>query len=217
METTIAALINPFAGVHPVTALPAELEAVRRATEASLREAPYYLERYGERGRLFGGSDGAWLVTLCRGDADFVEREVLWLGRVLAARGMPRWLLQRHLEQLHDELIYIIPDHGGRYRALLEACSLLRDQQRRHLSEADAHALAAAFDADADPAWVARLPSMGRILAAAAADEAAGIANAVESVEAWATDPDRFPERWVAAVRATLASARRSVRSRRVE
>lgn len=212
METTIAAAINPFAGVHPVTALPVELEAVRRATEASLREAPYYLERYGERGRMFGGSDGAWLVTICRGDADFVERQVLWLGRVLAARGMPRWLLQRFLEMLHDELIYAIPDHGGRYRALLEACSLLRDQQREHLAEADARAIAAAFDADADPEWGTRLPNTGRILAAAVADEAAGIANAVESVEGWAADSARFPERWVAAVRAALATARRSVR-----
>ncbi|HEX6371083.1 MAG TPA: hypothetical protein VF006_19350 [Longimicrobium sp.] len=212
METTIAAAINPHAGVHPVTASPPELEAVRRATEASLREAPYYLERYGERGRLFGGSDGAWLVTLCRGDAAFVERQVMWLGRVLGARGMPRWLLQRHLELLHDELVRAIPGHGGRYRGLLEACALLRDQQRRHLAEDDCRALAAAFDADADPAWVARLPNMGRILAAAAADEAAGIPNAVESVEEWAADPARFPERWTTAVRTALAGGRRSAR-----
>lgn len=212
METTFAATINPFAGVHLITAQPLELEAVQRATEASLREAPYYLERYGERGRLFGGSDGAWLVTVCRGDAEFVQRQVLWLGRVLAARGMPRWLLQRHLEQLHDELISAIPDHGGRYGALLDACSTLRDQQRQHLSEADARATAAAFDAEADPAWVARLPNMGRIVAGAVADEAAQIANAVESVEEWAADPVRFPERWIAAVRAALANARRTVR-----
>jgi hypothetical protein len=212
MKTTIAAAINPFAGVHPVTASPAELEAVRRATEASLREAPYYLERYGERGRLFGGSDGAWLVTVCRGDANFVERQVLWLGRVLAARGMPRWLLQRYLETLHDELIYRISGHGGRYRGLLDACSLLRDQQRRHLAETDARALAAAFDAEADPAWVARLPNMGRILAAAVADGAARIPNAVASVEPWATDAARFPRRWIDAVRATLANGRRTAR-----
>jgi hypothetical protein len=212
METTIAAAINPFAGVHLVTAQTLELEAVRRATEAALRESPYYLERYGERGRLFGGSDGAWLVTLCRGDAEFVQRQVLWLGRVLAARGMPRWLLQRHLEQLHDELIFVIPDHGGRYGALLDACSLIRDQQRQHLPEADARATATTFDAEADPAWVARLPNMGRILAGAVADEAAEITNAVESVEEWAADPARFPERWTAAVRAALAHARRVVR-----
>lgn len=212
METTAAAAINPFAGVHPVTASAAELEAVRRTTEASLREAPYYLERYGERGRLFGGSDGAWLVTVARGDADFVEKQVLWLGRVLAARGMPRWLLQRYLETLHDELIYRNPGHGGRYRALVDVCALLRDQQRRHLPETDARALAAAFEVDTDPAWAARLPNMGRILAGAVADEAAGLANAVESVEPWATDSARFPDRWITAVRAALANGRRTVR-----
>jgi hypothetical protein len=212
MQTTIAAAINPFAGVHPVTASSAELEAVRRATEASLREAPYYLERYGERGRLFGGSDGAWLVTLCRGDAAFVEKQVLWLGRVLAARGMPRWLLQRHLELLHEELVRAVPDHGGRYHAMIDVCALLRDQQRQHLAEADCRAIAAAFETNADPAWVARLPNMGRILAGAVADEAAEIPNAVESLEGWAADPDRFPPRWIAAVRAALTNGRRSAR-----
>ncbi|HEX2208128.1 MAG TPA: hypothetical protein VHG93_10635 [Longimicrobium sp.] len=215
METTIATAINPFAGRHPVTASPAELGAVRRATEASLREAPYYLERYGERGRLFGGSDGAWLLTRCRNGAEFVHRQVLWLGRVLAARGMPRWLLQRHLEFLHDEVARAIPAEREMCRLLLTAAALLRDEQRRHLSEADARALAAAFDVDADPGWVARLPRMGRILVAAVADEAAGIANAVESVESWATDSARFPERWTHAVRATLASTRAVIRADR--
>jgi hypothetical protein len=212
MSTTVAAVINPFAGVHPVTASPALLRAVRHATEASLREAPYYLERYGDRGRLFGGSDGAWLVTLCQDDPEYVERQVLWLGRVLAARGMPRWLLQRHLEILHDEVARAVPDEPHLCRVLQGAAALLRDEQRRHLSEADARALAAAFDAQADPAWVARLPGMGRILASAVADEAAGIANATGSVEPWATDPARFPPRWIVAVRATLADARRIVR-----
>jgi hypothetical protein len=213
MQTTIAATINPFAGVHKVAAEPAALEAARRATEASLREAPYYLERYGERGRLFGGSDGAWLITLCRGDAVFVERQVLWLGRVLAARGMPRWLLQRHLELLHDEVAATVPHDPELCSVLLHAASVLRDQQRRHLAEADARALAAAFDAQADAAWVERLPNMGRILAAAVADEAAGIANAVDSVEAWAADPGRFPPAWISAVHATLANARRVLRN----
>lgn len=213
METTVASTINPYAGTHPVTASPAELQAVRRATEASLREAPYYLERYGERARLFGGSDGGWLVTLCGGDPAFVHRQVLWLGRVLSARGMPRWLLQRYLEFLHGEMARAIPADARVWRVLLDSAALLRDEQRRYLSEADARALAAAFDADADPAWVSRLPNMGRILAAAVADEAAGIANAVESVETWAADPARFPERWTRAVRETLAGARRRVRA----
>jgi hypothetical protein len=214
MNTPIAQAVNPFAGWHPIASTPEEMEAAHRATERSLREHPYYLARFGERGRLFGGSDGGWLVSLCRGEPEFVERQVLWLGHVLASRGMPRRLLQRHLEILHDELLRTLPPNG--YPALLGAAERLRAAQEPHLPEADARALAAGFDAAADPEWVARLPDMGRILAAAVADEAAGIAGAATSVEEWAADGRRFPERWVGAVGRTLASARETVHIRRL-
>lgn len=212
MTTTIAATINPFAGMHPVTASPHEVEAVRRATETALREAPYYTERFGERSRLFGGSDGGWLVTLCGGDTDYVERQVLWLGRVLSSRGVPRWLLQRYLLILHDELAVSVPDAGPRCAALLHAASLLHDLQRRHVAEMDARALADAFELRADAAWSARLPGMGRILVGAVADEAGGITGAVGSVTEWAADPARFPDRWIFAVQATVTEARGRVR-----
>jgi len=213
MDTSIAAVVNPFAGLHPVTASPDELRAVQRATEAALRETPYYLERFGERGRLFGGSDGGWLVTLCGGDAEYVERQVLWLSRVLSSRGIPRWLLQRYLQILHDELAGSVPDAGPRCAALLQAASLLHDMQRRHIPEPDARALASVFDLRADAAWRARLPGMGRILVGAVVDEADGIASAVVSVVQWAADPARFPPQWVAAVQATVTEARGRVRA----
>lgn len=214
MNAPIAQAVNPFAGWHPITSSPEEMEAAHRANERSLREHPYYLVRFGERGRLFGASDGAWLVSLCRAEPPFVERQVLWLGHVLASRGMPRWLLQRHLEVLHDELVRALP--AGRYAALLGAAEMLRALQQQHLPEADARTLAGGFEAAADPEWVARLPDMGRILAAAVADEAAGITRAVVSVEEWATDDRLFPDRWVRAVGRTIASARETVRIRRL-
>lgn len=210
--TTDAAAVNPYAGFHPVTASAQELNAVRRATEAALRETPYYLERWGERGRLFGGSDGGWLVTLCDGDTPYIERQVTWLGRVLAARGMPRWLLQRYLRILHDELARSLPGPDARCAALLHAGALLDAMQRRHIAEADAHALAGTFELRADAGWTARLPGMGRILVAAVGDEAGGIPSAVASVVEWAADPLRFPPRWVSAVETTVAEARRRVR-----
>ena len=214
MDTTFAAAVNPYAGLHPVTASPAELQAVRRATDAALRETPYYLERYGERGRLFGGSDGAWLVTLCGGDTEYVERQVLWLGRVLSSRGVPRWLLQRYLRLLHDE-VASVADTGARCTALLHAAGMLAAQQRRHIGDADAHALATAFELRADAAWLARLPGMGRILVGAVADEAAGIPGAAASVVQWAADPARFPDSWITAVQATVQDARGRVRRAR--
>lgn len=212
MSTTLAAAINPAAGLHPVTASPLELEAVHRATDAALREAPYYMERFGERSRLFGGSDGGWLVTLCGGDAEYVERQVLWLGRVLSSRGVPRWLLQRYLLLLHDELAAGVPNAGPRCAALLHGASLLHDLQRRQITDSDARTLAHTFDLRADAAWVARLPGMGRILVGAVADEAGGITGAVRSVVGWAADPARFTTPWISAVHATVAEARARVR-----
>lgn len=212
MDTAIAAMVNPYAGLHPITASPAEMEAVRRATQAALRETPYFVERYGERAQLFGGSDGGWLVTLCGCDGDYVERQVLWLGRVLSSRGVPRWLLQRYLRLLHDELAAAVPESAARCTALQQAAAVLAAQQRRYVSEPDAHALARGFELRADAGWAARLPGMGHILVGAVADEAGGIPGALASVVRWATDPARFPDGWISAVHATVAEARGRVR-----
>ena len=212
MNTGIAATVNPYAGLHPVTASPAEMEAVRRATEAAIRETPYYVERYGERAALFGGSDGGWLVTLCDGDSDYIERQVLWLGRVLSARGVPRILLQRYLRLLYDEMAASVPQAAARCTALLHAGAVLAAQQRRYIPEPDAQALARGFERHADETTLARLPWMGRILVGAVADEAGGIPGATASVAEWATDPARFPDRWITAVQATVVEARARVR-----
>lgn len=211
MDTTFAHTVNPLAGLHVVTADPDEVEAARRAAEASLNAFPYYRERFGERARMFGASDGAWLMTLCRGEREYVRRQVLWLAEVLSARGVPGWLLERHLEFLHGELLRITED-AERCRPLLEAAHLLRDHRRRYLPDDAFARIAADFEARADPEWMRRLPGMGSILAAAVADEAAGIGRAVHSMLSWAANPALFPQSWVAAVRSTVADARRAVR-----
>lgn len=209
MNQAQASTLNPFAGSHPVTASAAEVEAAVRAADASLRAFAYYRARYGQRGRLFGRSDGAWLVGLCHGGDDaHVHEQVLWLGRVLASRGMPRWLLERHLEVLHRELVRASPPHAGRYAVLLDAARMLARRREARIPAAEAAALADAFLARADPTGAEGLPEMGRILVAAAADEADGIVNAVSSVAAWAADGSRFSGRWTAAVEDTLSVAR---------
>lgn len=211
MDTRFAHTVNPLAGLHVVTADPDEVEAARRAAEVSLRTFPYYRERFGERARMFGASDGAWLMTLCRGEREYVRRQVLWLAEVLSARGVPGWLLERHLEFLHAELLRITEEHE-RCRPLLDAAHLLREHRRRSLPDDVFARVAADFEAHADPEWTRRLPGMGSILAAAVADEAAGIGRAVHSMLSWAANPALFSHSWVAAVRSTVADARRSVR-----
>jgi hypothetical protein len=211
MDILPANAINPDAGTHPVTSDPAELEAARVASDRALEEFPYYLERYGERARLFGASDGAWLATLRDRETEEIGREVLWLGSVLASRGMPRWLLERHLEVLHEELERRVPERAAFYAVLVNGAAILREQRLTSLSEHDLRELDAAFAARAgEPSE--RIPWMGAILVAAVADEAAGLPGVVEKVVEWAGDRERFPESWCDAVEATVADARARVR-----
>jgi hypothetical protein len=51
---------------------------------------------------------------------------VRWLGTVLAARGMPRLLLEEHLGILHEELVAAVPERAGQYDLLLDAARALR-------------------------------------------------------------------------------------------
>ena len=73
-------------------------------------------------------------------------------------------------------------------------------------------ALSTAFARQVGDEWDQRLPETGALLAAAVADERAGIAQAVPSLAGWMTDPSRFPTRWIAAVQATLDQARERAR-----
>jgi hypothetical protein len=208
-----ASLINPEAGSHPVVGDPREVAASVAAGERSWREFPYYQARYGDRGRLFGHSDSAWLSLIAAREQPQVNAEVRWLGELLASRGMPQWLLERHLEFLHDELAAAVPEKREQYGRLLNAAAMLRDQRRAHVREQDFLSLSEDFVGMAGEENVAKLPHMGRLLVSAVADEAAGIAQAVAQIESWATDPSRFPDEWISAVRATIEAARARVMS----
>jgi hypothetical protein len=206
-----ASLINPHAGSHPVTTDPREVAASVAAGERSWREFPYYPARYGERGRLFGHSDSAWLSLIANKEQPQVNAEVRWLGELLSSRGMPQWLLERHLAFLHEELAAAAPENGAVYDRLLKAAAMLRDQRRAQLPERDFLAISRAFHRRVGTELSAPLPHMGELLASAVADEAAGVTQAVPMLESWATDPSRFPAEWIAAVRDTIQAARERV------
>jgi hypothetical protein len=202
-----ALALNPEAGSHPVCDDPDELTAALRAGERTWATFPYYAQRYGDRGRAFTRSDSAWIVTLVQSPGT-VDAQVLWLGSVLASRGMPRWLLQMHLEHLHDELVRALPGRRGVYASLHGAAEMLARRRRAQMPDAVSKAVERAFDARADPAWVARLPRTGALIAATVADERDGIPRAVPSLASWLADPTRFPARWVEAVELAIEQAR---------
>lgn len=203
-----AAALNPDAGMHPIAYDPRELLAALDAGERSWDAYPYFEWRYGERGKRFTRSDSAWLVTLSDMKPAIVEQQVRWLGRLLSVRGMPQLLLEHHLRNLHEALVRAVPERQHRYDKLGEAAGGLGAIRRQHIDDHTFHSLSDEFDKRVGGSWSARLKNTGRILASAVADEKAGIDQAVESLEGWMTDPSRFPERWVSAVRYVLGKAR---------
>jgi hypothetical protein len=205
----IASFLNPFAGMHTITLDPAELEAARRAGELSLQHFPYYLYRYGERGRLFGQSDGAWLVTLCSGMSESTAlEEITWLWSVLASRGMPGLLLEKHLECLEASLLEVGAGDPARWELLGHGAAHLRKLRNQHLADGDMVRIGEDFAATVGPEWEQKLPRMGQIIAAAVADDAAGVEKALTSVIVWAIHPANFPGVWRRAVERALEDAR---------
>ena len=206
-----AGAVNAGAGNHRVTNDPVELAAAARAVQRSWKQFPYYAWRYGARGRQFSASDSGWLVTLCAESVGAAESHARWLGVVLASRGMPRWLLECHLAQLHEELVAARPAGAARYDTLARCAASLRAERLARLDAERFASLAEQFDATMDDQWRHRLRRVGGLLVAAVVDERCGIGRAVPSVEAWLCDPSRFPEPWISAARATIAAAREAV------
>lgn len=207
------AALNPEAGAHRIPTDPREIRAALRAGERTWRRFPYYERRYGERGRSFTRSDSAWIVTLSEYPVTVAEKHLRWLGTLLAARGMPRWLLETHLNALYEELVAEVPDKDAAYRNLRHVARLFTQERRGHVDDATTSSLAAAFDRRVGPDLSASLPEAGALLAAAVADERAGIARAVPSLLEWIADPVRFPPAWVEAVHWAVEEARARSRS----
>jgi hypothetical protein len=207
-----AARLNPEAGNHAITNDPRELRAALRAGERTRERFPYYQRRYGERGRRFTRSDSAWIVTVAELDPAVAERQLRWLGGLLAARGMPRWLLEVHLEVLHAELVAAAPEKKAAYDTLLRVAAIFRNERVSHLDEGTSLDLVRTFDSRVGSAAAHGLPEAGELLVAAVADERAGQPRAVSSLVQWLADPERFSANWVAAVSETLAAAREAVR-----
>ncbi|OJT23724.1 hypothetical protein BO221_17230 [Archangium sp. Cb G35] len=206
--------LNRDAGSHPITTDLDELRAALRAAEASWEEFPYYAWRYGEHGRQFSWSDSAWLVTLGgQGEAQ-VWKHISWLGGLLANRGMPRLMLERHLRVLSRELVHAKPMHRRAYDVLSRVAERMAGERRRILGDDELRMFGEDFDARVGPEWSQRLRGAGELLAAAVADEYGGIAQAVPSLASWMREPSRFPAPWIRAVERTLLQARSLCRAR---
>ncbi|MBF4163134.1 hypothetical protein [Nocardioides acrostichi] len=95
-----AGVLNAPAGHYAVTKDAVLLRAAVRAAHRTFEEVPYYTQRYGGRGSRFAGSDSAWLATLTGLPLERALQQVTWLSGLLACKGMPSWLMERHLDDL---------------------------------------------------------------------------------------------------------------------
>ncbi len=178
-----AAGLNPEAGDHPVPQEPEILQAAIRAGRRCRDEFSYYERRYGERGRRFTDSDAAWLAALVYLDEHIILEQVLWLGRVLSARGMPTMLLERQLELLHKELAALtLHPPLDNLRSALEKLT----QQRRQV--ADQERYDKVYRSVSTMLHGIEFPDLPVILVAAHLDMLSGLPECKASLLSWVTE-----------------------------
>jgi hypothetical protein len=182
-----AGVVNPASGGYEITTDATLLRAAVRAAQRSIDEIPYYGIRYGDRGSRFATTDSAWLISLATLAEDRAVRQVEWLSRVLAARGMPSWLLEIHLEALVTEVRAVAG--AVAVGSLPVAADVLGRARRRHVDDD----LLRSADRWADEALgdAVPVPRAGALMAAAVADERAGVTRDDHALTDWLTDPER--------------------------
>ena len=199
--------INPEAGNHPVPEDEREIQAALNTSGLVWNEFPYYKQRYGERGKRFSDSDTCWLVTLISLDQATLQKQVDWLCRVLATRGMPTIMTERTLTVLHEALSRAIPDRKSTYEKLRISAHMLRRSRENVFSDKTFRSLADEFEKNIGPEIAAEFKNTGQLLVAAVADEKNGIEGSVAALKDWLTDGHRFSTEWIRAVKKTLAKA----------
>ena len=206
-----ATALNPEAGNHAVPQDDRDLGSVLRASERCLAAFPYFLYRYGLRGKHFTDSDGAWLATLPNLGIDAMQAQVVWLAGVLSSRGMPRLLLARHMEILAEELLLARPDQVERSK-LLQDCAFTVFQQLdtlipRDIRDSLVQRVQKACGRFRDFACAEAVA----LLASAVVDEVDGLEDATRNLLIWLADPARFSLSWVEAMNDTLAALLQSL------
>lgn len=204
----LATTINPEAGRHRIPNDAQTLEAVFAATRQCWDAYPYFAQRFPERGLRFGFSDCGWLAALEELPAESVTEQVVWMSKVLSARGIPSVLLEAQLHMLYEALMNHRPDRAADHDKLRSAAERLAAGRASVIEPNQAEALAARFQDHIAEHPAFPLPDMGRILVAAVCDEARGSDRAVTSILGWARTAGQWPEPHLQAAQAAVDAAR---------
>ena len=200
--------INPEAGNHPIPEDEREIAAALKASDRGWDAFPYYELRYGERGRRFSDSDTCWLVTLTALDQETIQKQVDWLCRVLATRGMPTLMMERTLRFLYEELSSAVPDRVAAYKKLRVSADVLKESREIRIQETMLQSLASEFEQAVGTELAQKYKNTGKLLVSAVADEKSGIEGSTDALQEWLTDADRFSTEWIRTVKNTIGKAR---------
>jgi hypothetical protein len=197
--------LNSEAGDTPAPTDPQHIAIARRAAALVWRAVPYFAFRYGERGRAFGLSDGAWLVTLAALPRDARIAQIEWLAGILSPRGIPSWLVEVQLRA--TSLIGTRSGWAGA-EALSDAAGHLGDRRRSVLSDGAFQLAGDCFREIAGPSRLA--DGTGKMVASAEIDVALGFSKSSASLTEWFRSTRTFPSCWLEAierVRSAVAAA----------
>jgi hypothetical protein len=187
--------LNSEAGDTPAPTDPRHIAIVTRAAALVWRAVPYFAFRYGERGRAFGLSDAAWLVTLAALPRDARIAQVEWLAGLLSPRGMPSWLVEVQLRA--TSLVGTRSGWSGA-EALSDAACHLGDRRRSVLSEEAFQLAGHRFSEIAGPSRLA--DGTGKMVASAEIDVALGFSQSSASLTEWFRSTRTFPSCWLEAI-----------------
>jgi len=198
------ARINPEAGNHPIPTDKREIEAALNASDRCWNEYPYYEKRYGKRGKRFSDSDTCWLVTLTTLEQIDLQKQVDWLCRVLATRGMPSLMMETILLYLSLELTAAFPESKALYRKLFKSSEKLKENRLKRIEEKIFKNLAEEFEQSVPTDLRKAFKNTGFLLVGAVIDEKNGILGTLSGLQKFLIDVDRFPPAWIAAVEQTI-------------
>lgn len=203
-NTFHVARINPEAGNHPIPSDKREIEAALNASNRCWNEYPYYEKRYEKRGKRFSDSDTCWLATLVTLEQIDLQKQVDWLCRVLATRGMPSLMMETTLHYLSLELTAAIPENKALYRKLFKASEKLKENRLKRIEEKFFKKLAEEFEQSVPIDLRKAFKNTGFLLVGAVIDEKNGIPGALSGLQKWLVDVDRFPSVWISAVEQSI-------------
>lgn len=192
--------VNPEAGDHAMPQSETEIARALRCAEAAWREFPYLAMRYGERGRRFTSSDSCWLVSLGELDEAELLSALSWLRDLLAGRGLPSLILERHLATIADDL-RLHPAEGALAAGAFAAASAhFRAEREQVLPAATQLELVALWEPRLVACSGPTVPGAAAIVVAARLDAVRDVPRAWEATYPWFRDAARFSDSWIATI-----------------